>query len=860
MAESYVNLGAASYFYGAFDGAIDYYEKALDIRIKKLGKMHPYTALCYFGLGGAYYSKGEYDEAIDYVDSAVAIQQAALGEDHPDLAKSYIVLGQAYRSKGEFDRAVGYFQKALAIQSKTLGEANPDLAHGYDNLGSTYDSEGDYDQAIAYYRKALAIRLKVLGEGHLDVAESYVSLANAYYAEGDCDRAIDFDEKAVAIQLRAVGEDNPLVAQSYNNLGVAFGAKGEGDRAIDDYEKALAIQLKTLGAEHPNVALSYENLGKAWYSKGESERAIDYEEKALALARKSADRQLRLQIARDLGIMELQLGSYEKAKRAFLEGVAVIEEARGETGGGKAEFMARNISVYYLSLEASAALKDISGVFDAAEAMRARGFLDRLSLSAALFVDGVPPESRAKMLTLSDQLESLARRRSAEIQKAEAQQDKEALLSIVNELQAAEKEFSDLDRSLMGIARYKELRNPNLASLDDAQKLLDGSQAILEYVLREEEGQRQAWCLVIRNTGTELVRLDETFDFSGTVADFRQAILHGDVGREGIGERLYEKIIAPVKDRLSGAEKIIIVPDGALAFLPFDALRKDASSPYMAEDYEMSLAPSVSVLRMVAGRAYGGREQRWLAFGGALYSREGSGAQLGRRELAVVKALGDKEKEYSAARGAKAYFAAKGYEWSDLPGTRSEVLAIDQSVYAGAGTRVLLGADASARMVKRLSANGELERQRVLHFACHGIFDPDFPAYSAVVLSEVSGEVEGSSAEEGYLTVEDVAKLRLKADMVELSACETGLGKVVQGDGVIGLARAFMVAGANGVGTTLWVVDDIATRDFMVRVYGLVVKEGMSFAAAMAETKREFIKSKDYSDPYYWSPFAMYGN
>jgi CHAT domain-containing protein len=279
----------------------------------------------------------------------------------------------------------------------------------------------------------------------------------------------------------------------------------------------------------------------------------------------------------------------------------------------------------------------------------------------------------------------------------------------------------------------------------------------------------------------------------------------------------------------------------------------------LAERYQLSLAPSVSVLRMVAGRQYGSRAGRWLALGGARYSGESSQAQRGRRSLIVVKPVGEKTKEYYAARGARAYYEALGYQWDNLPGTRDEVLAVQQTVYGGTGTRVVLGEQASEQLVKQLSASGELAQQRVLHFACHGLFDADYPAYSAVVLSEVSGALKGSSEEDGYLTVEEVALLRLKADLVELSACETGLGKVVQGDGVIGLTRAFLVAGANGVGATLWVVDDLATKEFMVRVYGLVEKEGMSYAEAMVKVKREFIKSKDHSDPYYWSPFVLYG-
>jgi tetratricopeptide (TPR) repeat protein len=859
VANSYNSLGAAYYDKGEYDQAIGYYEKALAIQLKVLGAEHPFVATSYNNLGAAYEAKGEYDRAIGYFEKALTIRVQMLGAGHPDVAQSYNNLGGAYYNKGDYDRAIGCFEKALAIRLKVLGAEHPDVAESYNNLGETYDSKGEYDRAIGYHEKALAIRLKVLGAEHPDVAGSYSNLGNAYQLKGEYDRAIAYHEKALAIKLKVLGAEHPDVAISYSNLGAAYQLKGEYDRAIAYHEKALAIRLKVLGAEHPDVAGSYNNLGAAYEDKGEPDQALNCYMKALTLAKRTADRRISLTAAENIGLLDLKLKHYPEAKKAFLDGIAVIEQARGETGGGKAEFMARNISLFYCSLVASAAMNDMSGVFDAAEAMRARGFLDRLSLSAALSAEGVSADARIKMLTLNDELDSLASQRSAEIQKPESKQDKQRLLSIVNDLQAKEKEFSDLDQSLLTNSRYKELRKPTLASLKDAQQIVADNQAILEYVLWDQENEQQAWCLVIRKSGAELVRLDESFDYSKAVTEYRDAILNGRSDREKLGAQLYEKLIASVEGKLSGVGKLIIVPDGALAFLPFDALRKDESSPYLAERYQVSLAPSVSVLRMVGARQYGVRAGRWMALGGARYSGEVAQAQRGRRSLTVVKSVGEKTKEYYAARGARAYYEALGYQWDNLPGTREEVLAVQQTVYGAAGTRVVLGEQASEQLVKQLSASGELAQQRVLHLACHGLFDAEYPAYSAVVLSEVSGALKDTSEEDGYLTVEEVTLLRLKADLVNLSACETGLGKVVKGDGVVGLTRAFLVAGANAVGATLWVVDDLATKQFMTRVYGLVEKSGMGYAGAMAQVKREFIKSKDYSEPYYWSPFVVYG-
>jgi tetratricopeptide (TPR) repeat protein len=859
VAETCNTLGNNYQSNAAYDRAIDYYQRSLAIWTKLLSPGSQQVVRGYANLGSVSNDKGDYNGAIQYLSKALAIESAASAPDQPQVVQCCINLGFSYEHKGEYDQAVGYYERAVAILLKIVGPEHPVLAGTYGNLGNAYQEIGDSGRAIDYLSKSLAIRLKILGPDHPEVALCYNNLGGVYESAGDYDQALSCFQKALAIRLKVLDPMHPDVAQSYLNLaGISLDRK-DYDQAVDCNQKALAIWTKILGPEHPQVALAYNNLGGALLARGQLEAAIDAFQKGLALARKLGDREMSILAATNLGYLHLALGEYQESKTALREGIAIIEQARGETGAGKAEFTARNSSLYYDSLQASAGMHDMAGVFEAAESLRARGFLDRLSLSAALSVDGVSDQVRARMLALNDALESLAGQRSAEIRKPEAQQDKPRLLAIVGELQAKEKEFADLDRSLMSNGRYRELRKPTLAGLQDAQAMLKGNEAILEYVIGEQEREPQAWCLVIRASGAQLAKLDESFAYTKAVTDFRNAIINGSTQRDTLGTQLYDTLIAPVDKRLAGADTLIIVPDGALAFLPFDALRKDAKSPYLCERYRTSLAPSVSVLRTVGNRTLGSRTGRWLGLGGARYSGEGAQADRGRRGLTTVKAPADQNRDYYAARGAGAYYGSLGLHWDDLPGTRDEVIAVQKTVYGNAGTRVVTGEKASEQLIKQLSASGELAQQRVLHLACHGLFDAQYPAYSAVVLSEVSGALKGISDEDGYLTVEEVALLKLKADMVNLSACETGLGKVVKGDGLVGLTRAFMVAGANAVGATLWVVDDLATREFMTRVYGLVEKEGISYAEAMARMKRQFISGKVYSDPYFWSPFVLYG-
>jgi len=170
---------------------------------------------------------------------------------------------------------------------------------------------------------------------------------------------------------------------------------------------------------------------------------------------------------------------------------------------------------------------------------------------------------------------------------------------------------------------------------------------------------------------------------------------------------------------------------------------------------------------------------------------------------------------------------------------------------------IYIGEKVNEGFLKMLSRRGELKKYRAIHFATHGLVVPQYPELSALVLSQME---EGLDEEDGYLRVAEVARLDLKADFVNLSACETGLGRIYEGEGVVGLTQAFFEAGANGVSVSLWQVSDESTMEFMNGIYRAVESEHeRGYLQAMTEMKREFIHSERFSDPYYWAPFVYYG-
>jgi CHAT domain-containing protein len=631
----------------------------------------------------------------------------------------------------------------------------------------------------------------------------------------------------------------------------------------------MAIRIKVFGNNHPDVATSCNNIAAAYVYKKDYPKAISYFGRALALFRNYDERQNTIVCSYNIGLLYLKLKDYSKARDAFDSAIGVVEKARRETGSGKSEFMSRNIRAYYYSLSTSAIMNNIADAFSRSESMRSRGFLDRLSLNAALSAEGVSQADREKLLSLNDSIETLSAGRSDEIQKPSGRQNRDRLLSISKELDEKEKEFNSIDSRLMQNEKYRNLRKPKIATLADAREICGENRAILEYVIWEETDKnniaydtKQSYCIIITKAGAKIVKLDGMFDYTGNIMKYRESVIDEKKSsdRAKLGPVLYEKLIAPVEAELKGISNIVIVPDGALAFLPFDSLRKEKAGLYLCERYNISLSPSVSVMMMVRGRKYDASRNAMIAFGGAVYSNE-SGVSRGRRAFRRGNDVSILSKEYYAGKvsidGLKGYYLNLGLKWDNLPGTADEVDSINSRVFGKKGTRIIKGKDVTEEKIKELSAQNKLKGYRAIHFATHGYYDQDFPSFSAVVFSDVSKGIK--TKEDGYLSVEEAALLKLEADILNLSACETGLGRIVSGDGVIGLTRAFQVAGANSVGVTLWQVADDATRDFMIGVYTKKEKKGMSFGKAFNETKREFIKSKEFREPYFWSPFVLYG-
>jgi tetratricopeptide (TPR) repeat protein len=842
----YNNFGVIYDAKGEYQAALSNYQKAQRITVKAFGSNSLEMATSYHNLGAFYDSKGEYDSAIVNYEKALSIWTELYQADHQDIAILYNNLGLAYKEKGEYDQAIIDYNKALQILLNIFPPDHPAVALVYNSLGSAYDAKKDFDNAILNYEKALKIRENKLDPDLQGIATVYNNLGLVYDETEQYEKAMTAYEKALAIFIQKFGPDNINVATTYNNLGAVYSATGQYDRAILNLKQAVAILTKAWGEDHPSIAKSYNNIGIAYAAKGDDDHAIYFCDKALAISKMTVSRQQTVDIACTIGQLYMQKGRNDEAERCFQEGINVIETARLELGAWKSEFSGRNLKIYQSVFNNQVLVNDKAGVFRTAELMKERGFLEQLSLTAALNSPGITSEDRDRLLQLAQNRESLRRSWQIEIKKEEAQQDQTLLCHLGERLEVFEKEYNVLDQKLKQNERYKILCHPEVISLENTRALCNDDTAILDYVIQEgTDEERQAYCLLITKNGLKIMELPKDLEYETTVLNLREAIYIKDDASIGQNSAmLYKSLIKPLQEKLVGFKQLVIVPDGALALLPFDVLREKDSDRYLGEDYLISLTPSASVLAMTKQRKVESRE-RFLGLGGAYYNADPK--RSGQSEAISGNEVGT-------------YYRKLKPIWGALPGTLDEVNTIKKTVFDAKNCLVFTGAQATEANIKKLSRDRDLLKYRIVHFACHGFYNADNPSFSTVIFSEVSGRVK--SAEDGYLSVAEAALLNFNADFVNLSACQSGQGQNENGDGVIGLTRAFQVAGANRVGVTLWTVNDEATKLFMVAMYEKVARKGKSYVEAYAETKREFMHEQRYarySTPEFWSAFVVYG-
>ena len=860
------NLGKAYFSLGEYQKAIQYYEKSLKLSTAIGNQSKIASNNC--SLGNAYCSLGEYQKAIQYYEKSLELS-TAIG-DQSGIASNNGNLGNAYQSLGEYQKAIQYYEKGLEL-STAIGDQSG-IANKNGNLGSAYLGLGEYQKAILYYEKGLELSTAIGNQS--GIANNNGNLGNAYFSLGEYQKAIQYHEKALEINT-AIG-DQSGIASNNCNLGNAYHSLGEYQKAIQYYEKGL--ELSTAIGDQSGIANTNGNLGNAYLSLGEDQKAILYYEKGLELNTAIGNQSGIANNNGNLGNAYLSLGEYQKAIQ-YHEKALEISTAIGDQSGiasdnGNLGNTCLSLGEYEKAiqycekgLELSTAIGDQSGIashnsnlgnayLNLGEYKEAWSHLeDAIRLFDKIFLKFVPDDHKLSFVTQYFQNHRLLMRCFLSLQR-----DKSALLVIdlgkakelhfrversKNRANAEMEDFSDTAwnriraseeeieiQEIQQILHTEQNDTSILAFAFDNKGFLNSWVLNEDFVFRKVDAPSEAiFRLMVELLGMVHVNVDRNSSFQeNTYNQIHDAVgtssrkprPKGEVGknsksdscsRHEILEILFQLVIDPVKNSLKG-NKLIIVPDQFLFFAPFSSL-VDASGCFLSSEYSIQITPSLHTLKASMQRGHDPN------VGFALF--------VGNPTVEKI--------------------CFNGEVFKPLPGAAEEVKYLANLFKV----TPLLGRAARKEVVLQL-----LSKASIIHIAAHGE-----PNRGEIILAPNTSHDQSclpvANQESFLLTQEDITSISMQARLVVLCCCYTRKGNV-SSEGVVGIARSFLAAGARSVLATLWPIDDSATVELMKKLYEELFQE-TPVCEALRRAKNFLLehKNKRFQSIRMWAPFTVYG-
>ena len=812
---------------GEVQAALSCYREALAL-YHQLGETKD-EATALNNLGFASFSLGEPQPAEESYGQALAIRRA-IG-DRAGEAQALNNLAVLYRSLGEIDQALKAYGEAREILA-TLDDRRQEAAT-LNNLGVAYSTLGEVERARLYLTQALEIRRKI--EDRRGEVVTLNSLGWLERKSGAPAKAVSLHGQALAVARATSDVRNEGSSRSY--LGEALAAAGRPAEALAELDQALVLHRQA--GDRSNEAGTLRRKGEILAAGGRAAEALPLFAQSLLASRAAGDRvnetitlAARARVLRDQGGLDAAASDAEAA-------IAALESLRARLGNPdlRAAFLGSRSDVYELRVDILmrlAAARPGQGfdraAFEASEDAHARALLDVLRESGTAVRAGIDPALAARQRDLERRLALKQDRLQALLGRAKGDPAASRALEIESERIRAE--LDNLDAEIRSQnPRYADLTHPGAASLREIQPLLDSGTLLLEYSLGRERGYLWA----VDAAGLRAFVLPGRREIERAARAFHQALSTpgGDDKRSRLGRTLSRILLGPVAGEL-GDRRLAVVLDGALNYVPFDVLPEPRSQdrPLLAR-HEVVELPSASVLAA---------ERRELA------------RRPPARELAIV--LADpvfRPDDPRVPRSRQSTPAASAdVLLTRLRFSRQEALGIAAVAPPGAVTTEL-----DFAVARDLVLSGRLRDFRYIHFATHGIFDAGRPELSGLALSRVGPD---GRPREGFLGLRDIYNLDLAADLVVLSGCQTALGKEIRGEGLLGLTRGFLYAGAPRVVASLWWIDDRATAALMESFYRGLWIEKLRPAAALRKARLSLARQHRFRAPAYWGAFVLQGD
>jgi CHAT domain-containing protein/Tfp pilus assembly protein PilF len=882
------NIGNVYSDLGEKQKALEYYNQSLPLR-RAVGDRR-LEAVTLNNIGNVYSDLGEKQKALEYYNQSLPLRRAV--GDRSGEATTLSSIGVVYSHLGEKQKALDYYSQSLPL-SRAVGDRSGE-AVTLISIGNVYSDLGEKQKALDYYSQSLPLG-RAVGARRQE-AVSLISIGNVYSDLGENQKALDYYSQSLPLS-RAVG-DRSGEATTLSNIGVVYSHLGEKQKALEYYNQSLPLR-RAVG-DRRQEAVTLTNIGSVYSELGELQKALEYYSQSLPLSRAVGNRGTEARTLSNIGIAYSKLGELQKELEYYSESLPLSRavgdrgtEARTLYSIAAAKRDRGNLTEALSDIEASlkiieslrtkiaspelrasyfATVQDYyqfyidllmqlhktnpkSGydtkAFEASERSRARSLLELLQEANADIRQGVAPELLQRERSLQQQLDALEKQRIEVLnrpnhtpaQKAELEQQRQNLLTQYQDIQTQIRTTSP---------RYAALTQPQPLTLAQIQQqILDENTILLQYSL----GKDRSYLWAVTKTSITTYELPKAADLEKTAKNFRDAVTDQSSRNNPnqvaqANDAISQMILQPVAAQL-GQKRLLIVGDGVLNYLPFAALSLPGKSgengnPPLIVDHEIVLLPSASTLGILR-QNYNDRQppNRTLAILADPVFSANDERVKNSSSATTQQAVESANPGLSRSRG------DNNAQFERLNFTRQESQIIQALFPANSRTESL---DFEASRATATSPN--LSLYKIIHFATHGFANSERPELSGIVMSLVD---EKGNPLNGFLRLTDIFNLKLAADLVVLSACQTGMGQNIQGEGLVGLTRGFMYAGAQRVVVSLWSVDDERTAALMESFYKGMLQKGLTPAAALRAAQLEMWKQEKWNSPYYWAAFTLQG-
>lgn len=815
-------------------------------------------------LGWIARGRGDLAKAEKYLRQSQDIAEK-LEPDSVISAQSLINLGVIFGERGDLAKAEEYYRRAQIVFERSL-PGSIGAAVILDDLGDVAHRRGELDRAEEHYRGALRIYEKIL-PGTLEDATILTDLATVVDQRGDDKQAEELLRRALAIdeKLAPGGSEEASARQALGNVALRRNDFAAAERF---YLQALAIRKK-LAPEGLYTAETLSSLGHVSLKRGDLVGSERYYRQALGIREKfgpgSAD---HAEVLAALAAIARTKQQPEKAAQLYEQTLNALESQTAHLGGSeeqRAGFRAKYQNYYKDYIDLLAARHQPERAFEVLERARARSLLETLGEAQVDIHKGVDAILIERERSLQTAILGKSDRR---IRLLSGNHTEEQISGINKELAGLVAQYHEVEGQIRETSPvYAALTQPQPLSTGNVQQLLDPDTVLVAYSL----GEKRSHAFLVTIDSIRTYRLPPRTAIERAARRVYQLLIARN--RQMAGETLAQRsrrwaaaesqypkaadelgrmVLGPITGEIN-AKRLLVVGDGALQYIPFAVLPASSQHPRpLVADHEIVNLPSASVLAMLR-RAEITRKpatKSVAVLADPVFSEEDARVSLEHSGKSIVSAP-QSTGGFSNDTLARSAHDVGLFSLPRLPFSRQEADAILSVAPAGGGLEAL-----DFRASRATATSPELEQYRIVHIATHGLLDSQHPELSGLVLSLVD---EKGNPKNGFMALNDIYNLNWPADLVVLSACETGLGKEVRGEGLIGLTQGFMYAGASRVVASLWSVDDVATAAFMADFYKAMLRQGLPPASALRKAQMQMRKQKRWRNPYYWGAFIIQG-